>query len=133
MDLEEAGLEVELEKEIQLVYKGKTVGTRRADIVVKTASNEVADMELKAVRDVCPTHPKQLKYYMDNLQIDHGYLINYPHDNGFPAVDESSSVFDLKALQGLEDASTLDRKYLRLKNGPISMDVQVIEFKSRSV
>jgi GxxExxY protein len=131
VDLEQAGLKVEIEKEIRLVYKDKIVGTRRADIIVTFPSNkESAVMELKAVtRGLYPAHAKQLKYYMNHLHIDHGYLINFPHDEGFPDIPDSA--FDGKSLQGFEDASTLDGHYLRLKNDPASNDVQVIEFQRR--
>lgn len=130
IDLEEAGLEVELEKEIQLEYKGKIVGTRRADLLVKTKSKELAVIELKAVSsNLSPNHVGQLKYYMEHFKIEQGYLINFPHDDGFPRADDAACFFEIKALMGVMDLSTLDGPLLRLRHD--RTDVQIIELKRR--
>lgn len=111
-DLTEAGVHIEQEVEIQLKYKGQRVGTRRADIVLQTPSDgQRVVLELKAVGTLTSEHLKQLQFYMHHLDIDKGYLINFPHDSGFPdtpvAVD--GSVFKHAVVLGdpqLTDRST---------------------------
>lgn len=111
-DLEEAGVYIEQEVEIQLMYKGRRVGSRRADIVLQTSSDgQRVVLELKAVGTLTSEHLKQLQFYMHHMNIDKGYLINFPHDSGFPdipiAVD--GSVFKHEVILGdpqLSDRST---------------------------
>jgi len=87
LDLEEAGVEVFSEVSMHLTYKGQRVGTRRADLVLRTRGDgELAVCELKAVAELSSDHLKQLEFYMHCMNIDVGYLINFPHDAGFPSV-----------------------------------------------
>jgi GxxExxY protein len=87
IDLEEAGVNVEMEVEIPLVYKGRRVGSRKADIVLTTPrDNKKVALECKALNDLNSTHLKQLQFYMHHMAIDTGFLINFPHDQGFPNV-----------------------------------------------
>jgi GxxExxY protein len=82
IDLKEAALAVELEK-ISSSYKGNVVGTRRADLLVTTKKKEVAVIEVKAVHNISPNHVGQLQYYMDHFNIHQGYIVNFPHNEGF--------------------------------------------------
>jgi GxxExxY protein len=91
IELEEAGLDVQEEVVLLVKYKGHQVGTRRADLVITTGDTASAVVELKAEKTLTSKHLKQLHYYMHHLQIDHGYLINFPHDTGFPEVDNSGT------------------------------------------
>jgi GxxExxY protein len=93
LDLEEAGVEVASEVSMHLTYKGRRVGTRRADLIVRTTADEgVAVLELKAVASgLASDHLRQLEFYMCHMGIDVGYLINFPHDAGFPSVVSSDS------------------------------------------
>ena len=69
------------------MYKGKKVGSRKADIVLTTPfDNKKVAIECKALRDLNSSHLKQLQFYMHHLGIDTGFLINFPHDEGFPNV-----------------------------------------------
>ena len=87
LDLTQAGTTVEVEVEMELTYKGHKVGTRRADLVVRTADGGVAVLELKAsTNSLHAGQLKQLQYYMYHLNASTGYLINFPHDDGFPSV-----------------------------------------------
>jgi GxxExxY protein len=114
-DLTDAGVHIEQEVEIQLMYKGRRVGSRRADIVLQTPGDgQRVVLELKAVGTLTSERLKQLKFYMHHLNIDKGYLINFPHDSGFPdtpiAVD--GSVFKHEVTLGdpqLSDRSTRDK------------------------
>lgn len=133
LELQQAGLcSVEQEVEIPLVYKGRIVGTRRADLVVSTASKERAVLELKAVRTLSPSHARQLQYYMHHFNIENGYLINFPHDDGFPSV-EHKSVFRLTALTDNNMKDTLDAPTLQLRHDPNKAEnpqqVQLIQFQ----
>ena len=101
LDLEEAGLNVLEEVSVQLIYKGNNVGTRRADLIVKTNhDNENSIMELKAVASLSSQHLKQLEFYMEHFQINSGYLINFPHDSLFPDIDNDDIIFQQKILSG---------------------------------
>lgn len=112
VDLQHAGLQVEMEVEILLLYKSQQVGTRRADLVVTLPkTKERAVLELKAVQSLLPSHAKQLQYYMHHLQVNMGYLVNFPHDSGFPSVETDDVVFEYTNLGSSDDSldvSTLD-------------------------
>jgi GxxExxY protein len=95
VDLEEAGITVEEEVVLVLKYKGRQVGTRRADLVLQTSDAKSSVLELKCVNVLTTAHLQQLQYYMHHLGIDNGYLINFPHAVGFPEV---STVFKQEVL-----------------------------------
>ncbi|KAL7425385.1 hypothetical protein ACHAXM_000968 [Skeletonema potamos] len=86
IDLKRAGIKVLGEEvKIKLQYKGEEVATRRADIVLQTPSDKQwIVLELKAVSILTSEHMKQLQFYMYHFDIEIGYLINFPHDTGFP-------------------------------------------------
>jgi len=114
IDLEERGIRVAEEVEIPLMYKGRKVGTRRADLVINMESGETAILEIKAVNALSGEHLKQLEFYLSNFKIIDGYLINFPHDSGFPPIDSKDSIsFETKLLCGRDNA--IDRN-LRAAN-----------------
>jgi GxxExxY protein len=86
LDLEEAGVTVASEVSMTLAYKGRSVGTRRADLVLQTADKSLCVLELKATAALTSDNLKQIEFYMHYLSIDVGYLVNFPHDSGFPDV-----------------------------------------------
>lgn len=43
-------------------------------------------IELKAVKHLSGENMEQLYYYMAHLRCNVGYLINFPHETGFPNV-----------------------------------------------
>ena len=134
IDLEEAGIDVLLEPEIELLYKGQVVGTRRADLVLIVPSDEKAVIELKAVNNMTVDHMKQLEFYMEHIGLERGYLINYPHDASFEAVDDKSS-FTVRLLCGLmtkiEHLLTGTGPKLRLRNSPDKRQVEILEVARR--
>jgi GxxExxY protein len=136
IDLQEAGIRsVELEPEIQLTYRGKVVGTRRADILLELSSGEKAILELKAVDDMSIDHMKQLEYYLHHSGVNKGYLINFPHDCQYPRVDDKSS-FRATLLRGIvKRVENVMRggSALRLKNSPQKREVEVIEVTRRTM
>jgi len=106
LDLQEAGVSVAAEVSIALKYKGRSVGTRRADLVLETADASTFVLELKATATLTPDNLKQLEFYMHYLNINVGYQINFPHDSGFSDVSLNSGagvggcVFIQKVLSG---------------------------------
>ena len=106
IELESATVQVKSEVSIQLTYKGVPVGTRRADLVLTTADGSQSIVELKAVAGLTCDHLKQLEFYLHHFGIDRGYLINFPHDSGFPEASDASgtvgSVFQQQVLSGVD-------------------------------
>ena len=132
-DLEEAGVHVIYEPEIKLTYKGKVVGTRRVDLLLVLSSGEKAIIELKAVNEMALSHGKQLEYYLHHADVDLGYLINFPHDNMFPSVDDYSS-FRVRRLRGLVERLQhllTGGVALRPRNCPKRRQVEVLEITRR--
>ena len=72
LELEDAGLKVEDEVELPVLYKGHVIGDFRADIIVE----ECVIIELKAVAHLLPAHEIQLVNYLTIAEIDNGLLIN---------------------------------------------------------
>ena len=101
IDLQKAGVKVlAQEVAIQLQYKGENIATRRADIVLQTPSDKHwIVLELKAVASLTSDHMKQLQFYMHHFDIDTGYLINFPHDAGFPDLP-STAIYRQTILSG---------------------------------
>jgi GxxExxY protein len=101
LDLQHAGLTVEMEKPCFLTYKGHEVGQRRADLVVTTPSNEQAVLEIKTVESsLSSEHGTQVRFYQDCFKIKHGFLMNFPHDRGYPNTTATGSRFEASVLSG---------------------------------
>lgn len=109
IDLEEYGIKVDSEVSIDIMYKNRIVGTRRADIIITLPNKERAVVELKAVANLNSEHLKQLEYYLVHFDISCGYLINFPHETGFPDLDYSKHVFTQTNLSDDKGCLT-DRK-----------------------
>lgn len=73
IELGEAGLEVEDEVELPVLYKGHVIGDFRADIIVEGS----VIIKLKAVAHLLPAHEIQLVNYLTIAKIDNGLLINF--------------------------------------------------------
>ena len=73
LELEDAGLKVEDEVELPVLYKGHVIGDFRADIIVE----ECVIIELKTVAHLLPAHEIQLVNYLTIAEIDNGLLINF--------------------------------------------------------
>jgi GxxExxY protein len=106
VELENAGVSVELEVEIDPMYKDIVVGHRYADLILEVAGQK-AVIEIKAVTDLCQDHSKQLHFYMQALDIRHGYLVNFPRDSTFP---EIGPIVDIKLMNLLGEGSVDDLK-----------------------
>jgi len=135
IDLEEImGVKrVEMEPEIHLLYKGQVVGTRRADLWLELESGETAIIELKAVNEMNVQHMKQLQYYMHHANVNQGYLINFPHDDGFPNVEDRSK-FRISYLWGFKERiENLLMGGLWLRNAPEKRQVEVLKVTRRTL
>jgi len=73
IEMREQGLDVKTEKSFDVMYKGRSVGSFRADIVVE--DNII--VEVKAVHSLAVPHEIQLVNYLTALHIDHDLLINF--------------------------------------------------------
>jgi GxxExxY protein len=129
IDLEEAGVTILSEVSITITYKGRSIGTRRADIICKLSNGEVAVLELKAVANLTSENCHQLQFYMHHFKIDHGYLINFPHDTGFPDLPEGDKkdVFVENIICGMESIKLSDRT---MRNRHANDDPQIIHYQN---
>jgi GxxExxY protein len=123
VELERAGVQVEMEVEIDCVYKDTVVGHRYANIVVEVAGLKTV-IEIKACTDLLPDHSKQLHFYMRALNIRHGYLINFPSDNKFPEMGSMINMV-LTSLTGDGNISHLIPRWLDLR----PKEVKIVYFK----
>jgi GxxExxY protein len=73
IEMNEAGLFFEREKEQDIYYNGKIVGSRRADFVV---ANSVC-VEIKAIINLDMVHLAQAKNYVVAYNFERGLLINF--------------------------------------------------------
>ena len=119
LDLQKAGVKVDQEVDITLMYKGSLVGHRRADLRLTTADGQRAIIEMKALVMVAPTHVRQLEFYMHHFCIDRGYLVNFPHEsNVFPDVPEEC-LFVEERLSGMDNPVRKDKS--RLENRSVDV------------
>ena len=71
--LEQAGVVFGREIEMPLFYKEVEVGSRRVDFLVE----ELVLVELKALRELTPTHHAQIINYLEAYRLEVGLLINF--------------------------------------------------------
>jgi GxxExxY protein len=71
--LAEAGLAVEAEVELQARFRGRAIGTFRADLLVQGA----VLVELKAARAIDSSHLAQLLNYLRCTDIETGLILNF--------------------------------------------------------
>jgi GxxExxY protein len=73
IELKKAGLKVEAQVAINVIYDGVVIGDYFADILVE---NEII-LELKAVQNLLKEHEIQLVHYLTATNKDIGLLINF--------------------------------------------------------
>ena len=71
--LEQAGLKVEREVAVPVLFRGRSVGDYRADLLVE----KKVIVELKAVRILEPSHEAQLHHYLRATNVEVGLLFNF--------------------------------------------------------
>ena len=88
IELLKAGLLVEAQKAISVLYDGENVGEFIADIIV----NDTVILELKAVKQLAKAHEVQLVNYLTATGKPVGLLINFGEDK----VEIKRKIKDLK-------------------------------------
>ena len=73
VELTKRGIKVEPQREVQVIYKGITVGTYFADLLV----NDELIIELKAAEAIAKAHEAQLLNYLKATGKKLGILINF--------------------------------------------------------
>jgi GxxExxY protein len=73
LELADQGIGLESEKEIELRYRGRSIGTRRLDLVVE---NELV-VELKTVETLHRKHYAQVRPYLKAARKSVGLLANF--------------------------------------------------------
>ena len=73
VELENIGLKIEAQKELEVFYKSVSVGKYRSDIIVE---NKVI-VELKAITQLSKIHEVQLVNYLRATGIEIGLLVNF--------------------------------------------------------
>ncbi len=73
IELEKAGLEIELECPLRVHYEGQIIGRFSVDVLVE---NEIV-VELKSVERLVKAHEVQVVNYLNALKKDIGLLINF--------------------------------------------------------
>jgi GxxExxY protein len=73
IELSEAGLSFEREKNMPIYYKGVHIGTRRVDFLVQN----IISVEIKAVTALEDVHLSQAINYLEAYHIEIGLLINF--------------------------------------------------------
>ena len=73
IELEKAGLDVESQKKIKVIYNGKIVGDFIADLII----DDIVVVELKSVQNLIEIHEVQLVNYLKATNKPIGLLINF--------------------------------------------------------
>jgi GxxExxY protein len=71
--LQQAGLQVEREVAVPVIFRGENVGDYRADLLV----DGKVIVELKAIRVLEPAHEAQLHHYLRATDVEVGLLLNF--------------------------------------------------------
>ncbi len=71
--LQQVGLQVECQVNLEVMFRGAVVGKYVADVIV----NGAVLVELKAVRSLLPEHQAQVINYLKATKIKTGLLINF--------------------------------------------------------
>lgn len=73
VELTDAGILVERQKEIGVIYKGRTIGKHRLDLLVGGS----LVVELKTVEELAEIHKAQVIFYLKTTRLPLGLLINF--------------------------------------------------------
>lgn len=126
VELELRGIAVEIEVKIFVTYRDVEIGSRRVDLLLTLEDGSKAIVEMKAVQTITKgsnLHAvHQLQYYLDAFDVEHGFLVNFPHDAGFPAPSGDDFVYRQEVICGvaapLSDVRMRERKTSGVGVGP---------------
>ena len=77
--LQTKGLKVEVQKAVQVYFRGQIVGTYIVDVLVEGK----VILELKAVQKILPVHEAQLLSYLKATKIEVGIVFNFGPRSSF--------------------------------------------------
>lgn len=102
--LKRCGVSVDVEVPISVMYMGEKISSRRLDLLLRLPDESKVIVETKAVSTLTKgaSHAVQLEYYMDVFDVEHGFLINFPHEQGFPP-PPSGAIFRQEVISGLQN------------------------------
>ena len=122
VELELLGLKtstVHVEYAFPEFYKGRVVGQRRADLLIILGDEKLL-FEFKNAQQLNAEHMTQLQFYMHELKVQQGFLINFPKAGSFP--DDHGCDFATKVLHGSVSAKALEVKPRKASDA----DVEVV-------
>ena len=96
-ELRKAGLRVECERTLQVVYDGIVIGDFVADMFV----NDLVLIENKAVQTLSPAHEVQLVNYLTATGIDVGLVLNF--GSGRLQFKRKTRVYSHRALRDVDE------------------------------
>ena len=73
IEMSYSGLSFEREKEMEIFYRGESIGTRRVDFFVEGCIM----VELKAITELADVHLAQAMNYLEAYNMEVGLLINF--------------------------------------------------------
>lgn len=126
VELERRGVAVQIEVKISVTYRDVEISSRRVDLLLTLDDGSKAIVETKAVQTITKGSNLQavyqLQYYLDAFEVEHGFLVNFPHDSGFPAPSTDNFVFRQEPICGvagpLPDFQVRERKAGGAGDGP---------------
>lgn len=119
IELQLSGVTVFKEVSVDVMYRGHKISSRRLDLLLVLADGTRAIVEMKAIKTLskAANNAQQIEYYMDIFGVEHGFLVNFPHDAGFPPVEREgggAAVFRQELICGvtapLSDVQLRERK-----------------------
>jgi GxxExxY protein len=82
----------ERQRNIEIIYKGHTVGSRRPDCILypswSGSKEEEFLVEMKALKDVKDPHQMQAKVYLASMNMQKGVVLNFNTGTGTPEIFE---------------------------------------------
>ena len=81
VELRGRNVKYDTEKNIEIKYKGHCVGIKSLDIILYLPSCDIP-LELKSLKKVGCQEKNQLEQYLRNLNLETGFLINFPSTEG---------------------------------------------------
>ena len=131
LELQLRGVTVQREAKISVTYRGRDISSRRVDLLLNVGDGSTAIVEMKAVQTITKgtnlgaVH--QLQYYLDVFDVDHGFLVNFPHDSGFPP-PPNGGVFRQEPICGVKGPLS-DVRVRERKGGGVGEGPEVVYFQ----
>ena len=83
------GIPYERQRNIEIIYKGYSIGMRRPDCIINPGKREEEFLcEMKRVSEIKKDHIRQAEVYLFSLNIPEGCLLNFNPSTGSPEIKE---------------------------------------------